>query len=92
MIKSLVTILLILLIQGCAFLDYFKKPPAIPPGTPVNISAEALKECALLKDTVLIVSFEDAIVAYGDLAGAYGTCANKQKSSIKLIKEFGNIK
>jgi hypothetical protein len=92
MIRILSTLLLVLLLQGCAFLDYFKNPPSIPPGIPVNISTEALKECPLLKNDVTVASFEDAIIAYGDVAAAYGTCANKQKASIRLIKELGNIK
>ena len=92
MIKTLATILVVFSLQGCAFLDYFKNPPAIPSGAPVNISAEALVECPLLKSDVIVASFEDAIVAYSDVAVAYGNCANKQKSSIKLIKELGNIK
>lgn len=92
MIKTLVTILLIFSLQGCAFLDYFKKPPSIPPGVPVNIAPDALKTCNLLKEDLLIITFEDAVGAYAYLATEYGACANKQKSSIKLIKELGNIK
>lgn len=90
--KAIIGILLILSLQGCAFLDYFKKQPSIPPGAIVNISPDALKECNLLKDTVVVISFEDAITAYGDLATEYGACASKQKTSIKLIKQLGNIK
>ena len=90
--KVLIGILLVLSLQGCAFLDYFKKPPpSIPPGTIINVSPDALKECNLLKDTVVVISFEDAITAYGDLATEYGACASKQKISIKLIKQLGNI-
>lgn len=94
MIKSLATLLLIFSLQGCAFLDYFKNknPPAIPPGAPVNISPDALKECNLLKEDILVITFEDVIVAYGSLAAEYGACAQKQKSSVKLIKQLGNIK
>lgn len=94
MIKTLVTILLIFSLQGCAFLDYFKKhnEPSIPPGVPVNIAPDALKECNLLNEAILVVTFEDAISAYGSLATEYSGCANKQKTSIKLIKQLGNIK
>jgi hypothetical protein len=91
MIKPLVAFLIALSIQGCAFLDHSKNSPAIPPGAPVNISAEALTTCPLLKDSVLVSSFEEAIILYGDLAETYEVCANKQKASIKLIKELGNI-
>lgn len=93
MIKTLVTILLIFSLQGCAFWNKFKNPPpSIPPSVPVNIEPDALKECNLLNEAVLVVSFEDAISAYGSLATEYSTCAGKQKTSIKLIKQLGNIK
>lgn len=93
MIKTLAGILLVLSLQGCAFLDYFrdKEPPSVPPGVTLNISAEALRECNLLNDNVIVITFEDAITAYGVLATEYGTCASKQKLSVKLIKQLGNI-
>lgn len=81
-------ILLALFLQGCNTIPEI----AIPADKPVNISKEALEPCSLLKENLAISSFEDAIVAYGDLSTAYGTCANKQFTSIKLLKQFGNIK
>lgn len=90
MTKLLAAILLVFTIQGCAFLDRVK-PPSIPPGVTVNVAPDALKECNLLNDQVVVITFEDAITAYGSLATEYSTCANKQKLSIKLIKQLGNV-
>lgn len=66
--------------------------PIVPPDQKVDIAAEALESCPKLSETVVVTSFEDSIVAYGDLATNYGKCANKQNTSIKLIKQLGNIK
>ncbi len=81
-------------LQGCAFLDYFKnpEPPLIPPAAVVHIDNDLLQGCSLLNEELSIITFEDSIVAYGDLSTKYGICAQKQAASIKLIKKFGNIK
>ncbi len=86
-------LVLIIFLQGCAFLDYFRNPdiPQIPPAAVVHIDKEAIQECLLLNEEVTINTFEDSIAAYGDLSTKYGICALKQSSSIKLIKKFGNL-
>lgn len=92
--KFIPIIILSFLLQGCAFLDFFKKrdePPAITTQQ-VNIDSKALELCELLKEDLKVETFEESLVVYGDLATKYATCARKQKASIKLIKEIGNIK
>ena len=87
-----VTLLLVLVLalQGCAFFQ--KRAPSIPPSTVVTIDKAALEQCSLLKEDLVVVTFEDALLVYGELATAYGTCATKQATSVKLLKQFGNIK
>lgn len=91
--KFIPIIILSLSLQGCAVLDFFKKPepPQIPPAKVIVIDSRTLEQCSLLPETVTIITFEDAQAAYGSLAGQYGTCAAKQATSIKLIKKLGNL-
>lgn len=91
--KFIPVIFLLLLLQGCALFDFFKRPdpPQIPPAKVLVIDARTLEQCALLPDNITINSFEDAQAAYGSLAGQYGACAAKQATSIKLIKKLGNL-
>jgi len=70
----------------------------VPPESKVNVNQEALQPCAPLEklpeltytdlerdmQLVLGTSAVNAII--------YSTCKNKQNDSIKLLKEFANIK
>ena len=91
--KIIPIIILSLFLQGCAALDFFKRPlpPQLPPTTVLVIDSRSLEQCALLPENLVIVGFEDAQAAYGGLAGQYAACAAKQATSIKLIKKLGNI-
>lgn len=88
--KIIPIIILSIFLQGCAS---FKKPDIVI-NTPsvVTIDTEILQLCPLLKEDAVISSFEDSITVYADLATAYGICAKKQSNSVKLLKQFGNIK
>lgn len=89
--KLILALILTIFLQGCSLWKTIP-PPVIPPDKVVNIAKEALEPCNLLSENLVINTFEDAIVAYGDLSTSYGICANKQSVSIKLLKQFGNIK
>lgn len=86
--KFVATLLICLALLGCG---HNPPAPAITINKTVEIAKEALEPCVLLQDSV-ITSFEDVLVAYGDLATKYGICASKQNTSITLLKQFGNIK
>lgn len=93
--KFIPVLLIVLLLQGCALLDFFKKPepPAIPPETKtVNLDSASLLLCDRLKEAVEVKSFEDIVAIYGELATQYAVCANRQATSVRLLKQFGNIK
>lgn len=66
--------------------------PVIEPAKVVTIDPAALESCALLDENAKLASFSDILAVYGDLATKYADCANKQRTSVKLLKEFGNIK
>ena len=88
--KVILIITLALFMQGCAFFQ--KRAPVILPASVVTIDKTALEQCNLLKEDLVVVTFEDALLVYGELATSYGICANKQATSVKLLKQFGNIK
>ena len=85
--KFIPILILSLFLSGCAF---FKKDisPVTYTNEAVRIDSSALEYCSLLKDNLVISTFEDAIVAYSDVATLYATCSNKQTTSVKLLKQF----
>ena len=89
--KFIPIIILSLFLSGCGV---FKKDPGPVTYTnaPVKLDREALEYCSLLKEGLVISTFEDAIIAYSDVATLYAACSNKQTNSIKLLKQFGGIK
>lgn len=90
--KFIPILILSIFLIGCATPKRERTITIVEPAKVVNIAPEALKECNLLEENVVITTFEDAVIAYTNVVTAYGTCANKQTSSIKLLKQFGNIK
>ena len=82
-------LLLVLVLVGCATAPL---PTIVPPSKVVHIAPSVLESCTLLDENPLVSTFEDVLVLYSELATAYGVCADKQSNSIKLLKEFGNIK
>jgi hypothetical protein len=93
--KFIPVFLITLLLQGCALLDFFRKPPppVIPPAAKtVNLDSASLLLCDKLQEAVEVKSFEDIVAVYGELATQYAVCANRQATSVRLLKEFGNIK
>lgn len=74
---------------GCASLD---EMPVVDAAKPVKIDPAVLTLCPMLKEDIKIFSFDDVVTVYGDLATAYGVCANKQADSVKLLKQMGGIK
>lgn len=94
--KIIPILLITLLLQGCAFLDFFRKPnppPVIPAeAKTVNLDSASLTLCDKLKEAVEVKSFEDIVAVYGELTTQYVVCANRQATSVRLLKQFGNIK
>ena len=87
-------LLLTISLQGCAFLDFFKKreePPAITTQV-VNIDSSKLQQCEQLPENIAIGSFEYMLAVHGQTVELYAKCAGKQADSIILLKKFGNIK
>ena len=64
----------------------------INPPTKVNLDSATLEPCSLLKENIVISTFDDVVNLYSDVVAAYSVCANKQNTSIKLLKQFGGIK
>jgi hypothetical protein len=91
-VKYILILILSFSLQGCAFLDYFKKhEPNIVTQT-VKLDPKLLEYCELLKENPTVATFEDAVLVYSDVVNAYATCANKQANGVKTIKQMGNIK
>ena len=84
-------LILSIFLTGCSIFQKKPEPPAIVPQV-VNIDSAVLLPCEPLKEVVDIKTFEDIIVTYADMATSYANCANKQAASVKLLKQFGNIK
>lgn len=91
--KIILIVLLSIFLTGCGFFENLRKqdPPVVAPQV-VNIDKSALEQCAFLKEDLVIKNFQDSLNAYGELATLYANCANKQATSVKLLKQFGNIK
>ncbi len=89
--KIILILILSLFLSACGV---FKKDPGpvVYTNEPVQINKEALEHCSLLKEGLVITTFEDALLAYSDVATLYATCSNKQATSIKLLKQFGGTK
>lgn len=88
--KFIPIIILSIFLSGCGL---FKKDgPTIEPAKVVKIDMDALIPCDLLKEVLVINTFEDGLKVYAETAEAYGKCAKQQSNSIKLLKQFGNIK
>jgi hypothetical protein len=89
-VKIIPILILSIFLVACAC----TKTPDIPGITPkvVNIDTTALEQCPTLNEDIQVSTFDQFILVYGDLATQYGKCANKQASSVKLLKQFGNIK
>ena len=84
--KIILAVTLSLFLLGCAHHE------VIPGDKIVDIDPKLLQPCDLLNENVKITSFSDVIAEYGILSTAYGVCANRQADSIKLLKQFGNLK
>jgi hypothetical protein len=91
-VKLIPILILSIFLTGCS---WFKKPDPPPAGIStktVDIRPEALEYCSLLKEDLVIKTFDNLLVAYSDLALQYAECSNKQTASVKLLKQIGNIK
>lgn len=89
--KIIPVLLLAIFLQGCTA-PRKRIPTIVEPTKVVQLAPESIQPCELLKEDVVIKGFDEALVVYSDLANAYGVCAKKQLNSIRLLKEFGNIK
>ena len=87
--KIIPILILSIFLTGCGL--FKKQEPTIEPTKVVKIDKEALLPCDLLKEDLVITTFESSLKVYGDTAEAYAKCAKQQSNSIKLLKQFGNI-
>lgn len=89
--KIILSLILSIFLTSC-WTWPIKSEPTIEPAKPVKIDKSILEPCPLLQEDIVLVTFPDLLVAYSDLATKYSTCATQQRNSVKLLKEFGNIK
>ena len=91
--KIIPIIILSLSLSGCVIFDFFKKhpEPTLPPTRVAQVDKSLLEYCPLLKEKPVINTFQDVITEYSELSILYGTCASKQATGVKVIKELGNI-
>ena len=87
--KIIPIIFLSILLTGCPW--PLKPEPVIETAKSVKIDSAVLTSCDLLKEDIVLATFPDILVAYSDIAAKYADCANKQNTSVKLLKEFGGI-
>lgn len=88
--KKLLIICMLPILSACVFFGDKKPEPQLPTVTkPVVIDSEALKQCAVIKP--FNASTDDVGIKYMELVLDYGICANRQNTSIKIIKKLGNI-
>ena len=85
--KKLLIALLIVL-AGCSTI----KPTAILAEKVVHIDARALEPCIDLVGVPDNASFEDLMSSVVTNFQTYSECKSKQDNSIKLLKQFANIK
>ncbi len=88
--KIIPIIILSIFISGCTLFRKHEEP-TLPPTKIAKVDKSLLEYCPLLKEKPVINTFQDVITEYGELSTMYGMCASKQASSIKIIKELGNI-
>jgi hypothetical protein len=89
-VKLIPVFLITILLSGCGLFKFHETP--VITTKPVDINKSALEYCLPLNEAPAIVSYRDILVAYSDITIAYANCAGKQATSVKLLKEFGNIK
>lgn len=86
--KKLLIILCLAFLFGCTTT---KPSSPVIVDKKVYIDSSMLVPCPLLEVTT-IFTIEEALLENIDLFLKYALCARKQDDSIKLLKEFGNIK
>lgn len=89
--KIIPILILSIFLTGCGCFQKHEDPPGISV-KPIEFKPEVLEQCALLDEKLAVKTFNDILIAYGDLTTMYVVCANKQTASVKLLKEIGNIK
>ena len=97
MIKAIsISVLCVSLLSGCALFDIFKNKdePAIVTPKVIQVDSKHLEECEPLSNVNHWVSTDQSELDLMKFVWIeeYGKCANKQHTSIKVIKELANIK
>lgn len=89
--KTILSIILsTFLLFGCSTVEVDE--PVVELIKPMQFDRELLELCPALSVDMPLITFEDVQSAYADTANKYAICAGKQYNSVKIIKEFGNIK
>lgn len=88
--KFLSILLICFSLSGCSWL--LKKPDATITEKVVNIDPRALKPCEDLIPLPTTPAFDSVLAVTVANAELYYDCRLKQDNSIKLLKEFANIK
>ncbi len=90
----LISALLLPVLTGCAFLDFFKKPepPAIVTPKVILIDSEVLRACDPLPRIENPNPTQEELDAQKFVwIDKYGQCANRQSNGIAVIKKLANI-
>lgn len=87
--KTLICISLLSLLVSCS-----TTPTAIltPTDRTVHIDARILELCGPLEKVIVGASFDEALTVTIRNYELYRVCADKQKASVELLKEFSNTK
>lgn len=91
----LISVLLVSLLQGCAFDSYFCQRDATVPEKTVKLDPKVLEPCTgliPLPATFSTDPFGDILANVQANADAYAVCSKKQDDSIVLLKKFANTK
>lgn len=92
---ALTVVLLLPLLTGCAFLDFFKKKDdqvIIQPET-ILVDSENLKLCTPLTRIERPDPSQEELDAIKFIwIEQYGICARRQANSVNIIKKLANIK
>lgn len=90
----LIAIIALPLLTGCGFLQKVFSKDTEPVGinTKVVVDPKLLQLCEPLQKLPAEPTFDDIATHYIETIGMYGTCANKQATSVSTIKKLANIK
>jgi len=86
----LITVFLLPLLTGCAFLEKFQKPVSATPT--ITIDARLLELCKELPSLDMATTFPELAEHYVGVIGLYGDCRLRQRAGVEALKSLENKK